>query len=67
MRNSFKYYVVLLSLCCLPHLSEPKDNVNGKGKTSRTHSKVFGKHPNGGLISFNSEQEELRVSFRKFG
>lgn len=67
MRNSFKYYVILLSLYCSLHLSEPKDNVNGKAKTSRTHSKIFGKHPNGGLISFDSEQEDLRVSFRKFG
>ncbi|XP_012243829.1 uncharacterized protein LOC105681070 [Bombus impatiens] len=63
MRNSFEYYVILLSLCCLLHLSEPKNNVNGKAKTSRTHSKIFGKHPNGGLISFDSEQEEFRIDW----
>lgn len=63
MRNSFKPSVTLL-LCCLLHLSESKDSVNGKTKTSRAHNaKVFGKHPSGGLISFNSDHELLRIDW----
>ncbi|KOX71053.1 hypothetical protein WN51_03594 [Melipona quadrifasciata] len=65
MRNSFERSVTLL-LCCLLHLSESKDSVNGKTKTSRArneNAKLFGRHPSGGLISFNSDHELLRIDW----
>lgn len=62
MRDSFKSALTLL-ICLLLHCSESKDGDNKKAKASRGHGKVFGKYPGGGLISFNTEQEKLDVSF----
>ncbi|KAK9299723.1 hypothetical protein QLX08_007350 [Tetragonisca angustula] len=64
MRDSFKRSVTLLLCCCLLHLSESEDSVNGKTKASRAQSaKVFGKYPSGGLISFNPGHELLRIDW----
>lgn len=63
MKNSFNVITLLL---CFFHFSISKENINGKVKSSRTHSNSkFGKYPNGGLISFDSDQEKLSVRFNK--
>ncbi|CAL7951077.1 unnamed protein product [Xylocopa violacea] len=62
MKSSFKQAVTLLLLSSL-HFSEPKNNVNEKSKASRADSKSFGKHPNGRLISFNSEEGKLSIDW----
>ncbi|XP_053984166.1 uncharacterized protein LOC128879232 [Hylaeus volcanicus] len=38
-------------------------NSDVNSKASRTHSKTFNHSPKGGLISFNSEQEKLRIDW----
>ena len=46
------------------NLSEAMDpNIVGKKKVSRGHSKAFGHRPSNGLISFNSEDEKLRIDW----
>lgn len=63
MKNSFNVITLLL---CFLHFSISKENINGKVKSSRTHSNSkFGKYPSGGLISFDSDQEKLSVRFNK--
>lgn len=63
MKNSFNVITLLL---CFLYFSISKENINGKVKSSRTHSNSkFGKYPSGGLISFDSDQEKLSVRFNK--
>ncbi|XP_016906762.1 uncharacterized protein LOC107994392 [Apis cerana] len=61
MKNSFNVITLLL---CFFHFSISKENINGKVKSSRTHSNSkFGKYPSGGLISFDSDQEKLSIDW----
>ncbi|XP_076751985.1 uncharacterized protein LOC143424059 [Xylocopa sonorina] len=62
MKSSFKHVITLLLLSLL-HFSEPKNDVHEKSKSSRAHSKTFGKHPNGGLFSFNSDEGKLSIDW----
>ncbi|CAK9813358.1 hypothetical protein ANTQUA_LOCUS7595 [Anthophora quadrimaculata] len=61
MKNSIKLSITLLVFCIL-HSSESVDN-NTHKTTKRSHSKIFGKHPSNGLITFNSQEEDLRIDW----
>ncbi|XP_026668308.1 uncharacterized protein LOC108623673, partial [Ceratina calcarata] len=61
MNSSIKSLVTLsLLLCSLSRSSESKD---AKDKSSRSQAKTFGKHPNGGLISFDSGEKQFSIDF----
>nr|XP_034176801.1 uncharacterized protein LOC117602651 isoform X2 [Osmia lignaria] len=52
--------MVTLILC---HSEAVDPNADTKTRISRGQSKTFGKHPSNGLISFNSEEEKLRIDW----
>lgn len=65
MKNLVGQAVTLASFLLL-HFSEAVDsNINRNSKSSRAQSKVFGKRPGGGLVSFNSDDGKLRVSLKR--
>ncbi|KOC61962.1 hypothetical protein WH47_05851 [Habropoda laboriosa] len=61
MENSIKLAVTLLLFSMV--LSCKSQDNNAHKTTKRSHSKIFGKHPSNGLITFNSEDQKLRIDW----
>ncbi|KZC06226.1 PREDICTED: uncharacterized protein LOC107194936 [Dufourea novaeangliae] len=63
MKSSIIYAATWL-LCVALDMSEAIESKDdGAQKTPRAQNKIFNHRPNGGLISFNSEQEKLRLDW----